>query len=83
MIFVIFWFAVGLVLLVWPHAIINRAQRRRAERLAELQSGANEQFFEERRSLESYPITTSPDILRLVGMFVIMIALARLISNGF
>jgi len=59
---------IGLALLIWPHPLIERARRNRAKRLDALKDGAEEAFFEERRSLEAtYPVAISPWLLRMVG----------------
>ncbi|MEA3040569.1 MAG: hypothetical protein QOC65_58 [Sphingomonadales bacterium] len=46
--------AAGAALLFFPRHYRRQAQRRHRERLAELDAGAAERFFEERRSLEAY-----------------------------
>ena len=51
----IFLVAVGLVALLWPDRIASRAKRQYERRLAELQSGAEESYFEEKRSMLAYP----------------------------
>lgn len=45
----------GLVTLLWPDRVAARAKRQYDRRLAELQSGAEEAYFEEKRSMLAYP----------------------------
>jgi hypothetical protein len=45
----------GLVTILWPERIATRAKAQYDRRLAELQSGAEESYFEEQRSLLAYP----------------------------
>ena len=47
----------GLVVIVCSGALGRRDRERRAVRLVELRNGADEDFFEERRSLEAYPLS--------------------------
>ena len=46
--------AAGAALMWFPRKHRRDAERRHAARLAELNAGAEERFFEERRSLEAY-----------------------------
>ncbi len=45
---------IGLATFVWPQAGL-RTEEERSKRLAELNQGAPEKFFEERRELASHP----------------------------
>ena len=60
--------------LVWfPRRYRKRAERERAARLAELDAGADEAFFEERRSLVAYPPPRSDWTWRLLGTVVFLL----------
>ena len=48
---------VGLVSLIWPHLLAPLSRREHAKRLEALKAGASEAYFEERRALETYPIS--------------------------
>jgi hypothetical protein len=73
----------GLALLFWPRTIVRRERQRRAKRLADLRKDNAESFFEERRSLETYPVTTTPGILRMVGAGAILIGIVSALSGRF
>ena len=64
------------VMLIRPQLFARRAQRRHAERLAALRSGGEERFFEERRSLETYPPPANPRLWQLLGGLLLVIILA-------
>ena len=53
------WFLViaGVIVILASGMLGRRDRERRAVRLVELRDGAEEAFFEERRSLEAYPLT--------------------------
>ncbi|WP_312785397.1 hypothetical protein [Brevundimonas sp.] len=55
MIFSIVHFVLGLALILRPQWFAGLSEGRRRRRLAALAAGAPEQFFEEKRSLETYP----------------------------
>lgn len=83
----IFFFLVGLVLVVRPQLISPISERKHAERLQKLRSGGAEKFFEERRSLETYRPESGPLIWRRVlGAMMIVVAVCLLalprIANG-
>jgi hypothetical protein len=76
--------AAGAALLFFPRRYRQQAQRRHAGRLAELDAGAGERFFEERRSLEAYRPRSSDrawqclgGLLFLLGALQIFILLTR------
>jgi hypothetical protein len=70
------WFAIGvplavsgLVAIIRPQAMVRDSRRNWEARLRELDAGAPEAFFEERRELEAYPprFDPSPTALRWLG----------------
>lgn len=84
---VITFIVFGLSLVIWPQLLSPLSKRRHAERLQELRSGEAEEFFEERRSLETYRPTGGPLIWRrLLGAMMIAAAVALLamprLANG-
>ena len=64
--------ALGLGLMWLPHKYRQRAQGRQAARLAELDAGDDEHFFEERRSLEAYPPSKSDRVWQLLGAVALL-----------
>jgi hypothetical protein len=64
------WLAIlaGLGLLWWPQRHMQAAEARRSARIAELDAGSPERFFEERRSLEAYPMPRRLWLWRFVGL---------------
>ena len=68
--------AASFVLLIWPRLFAQRAQHIHSERLKELENGAPERFFEERRSLNAYPPIRSTSLLRLGGGLVFLAVIA-------
>ena len=68
---------VGLGLIFWPPPKQRDKEEQRRARLAELESGAPERYFEERRQLASYgPKTAGP--FRLFGGLLLLLGLALL-----
>ncbi|WP_312066202.1 hypothetical protein [Brevundimonas sp.] len=73
MIFSIVHFVLGLALILRPQWFAGLSEGRRRRRLATLNAGATETFFEEKRSLETYPARGGGLVLRRVlgaGMMV-------------
>ena len=77
MVFAALFIAVGLFLLVWAEPIANLEGRKRSARLRDLENGKPEKFFEERRSLQTYPFATSPKVLRFSGVLTILLGLIQ------
>ena len=73
---------IGLTLVIWSRPISDQMMRKRATRLSDLESGEPETFFEEHRSLKTYRVTTSPQILRLLGTGWIILGVVR-IGGGY
>lgn len=73
---------VGLSLAIWARPIVEWESRRRSARLSELQDGKEEKFFEERRSLETYPMTRSPNMLRVLGVAALLLGLTAAFGLG-
>jgi hypothetical protein len=66
---------VGIALVLWPPPRWSSNERLRRGRLAELNSGADEAYFEERRSLQAYgPSSVGP--YRLWGGLICMLGVA-------
>ena len=66
--------AAGVALMVVPGRIRRRAERIHAERLAQLDAGGEESFFEERRSLEAWPPPRHDRSWRWLGAVLILVA---------
>jgi hypothetical protein len=49
--------AISIMLIIAPNRLVGHTQARRNRRLKELQLGAREDYFEERRDLETYRFT--------------------------
>ena len=80
-----FGFAIGILSLVsgipmavWPHRKRKAAQAAWSERLAQLDAGAEETFFEERRSLLAYPPYKSDRKMRAAGIFLVLCGIAMI-----
>jgi len=82
MAFKIIVLTVATLMLVWPQLFARWSQRRHAERLDALRAGGEEQFFEERRSLEAYPALSKPNLWRLLGGALVLVILANLILRS-
>ena len=67
--------ATGLALLLWPRRLRSKAAEQRARRMAELDSGSEEAFFEERRTLEAYPPLGAGG-WRILGALLVLLAMA-------
>jgi hypothetical protein len=83
----IFFFVVGLALVVWPQLLSPISKRKHAERLQKLRSGEAEEFFEEQRALETYrPASGSLVWRRVLGAMMIVVAVCLLalpyLANG-
>lgn len=76
----IFLLGVGLALLVRPQWFAGMSEARRRRRLAALDAGAAEEFFEEKRALETYPARQSGlNLTRLLGGLMVLTMLALLL----
>lgn len=70
--------ALGTAMFVWPQMFARFSQRRHAERLNEIRHGGEEQFFEERRALETYPALANPRMWRVYGGVLALFMIGRL-----
>jgi hypothetical protein len=68
----------GALVLFWPYSFSARAGLQHEKRLEELRSGAEETYFEERRSLEAYRPPRSELTWRLLGAILLVLGLLRL-----
>lgn len=67
----------GMLLILWPPPKRAEREAKRQQRLTELDNGAEEAFFEERRSLEAYgPDSAGP--YRLWGLLLLALSLSLL-----
>ena len=67
----------GIALLWFPQRHRIEAERRHAARLAELDAGAKEAFFEERRSLLAYRPARSDRTWQLLGALLLTMGVFR------
>ena len=65
----------GLVLLFWAGPLRGSLEQERESRLTELDAGAGEAFFEERREIEAYPLL-GVAALRWLGGALVVLSLA-------
>lgn len=80
MIFQILYLAVGLILIVRPQLFAGISEGGRRRRLAALKAGAPEGFFEEKRTLETYPARRAGlGLWRLSGAVLVLSMLALLL----
>ena len=69
---------IGLLFILWPPPKRATEEARRQARLAELRTGAEEAFFEERRALETYgPKSAGP--FRFWGVLILLLSLSLLV----
>ncbi len=69
---------VALLLIFWPPPSQAGHEARRKARLAELDAGAEEAYFEERRALETYgPSSGGP--FRIWGILLLLLSLSLLV----
>lgn len=73
----ILFLVIGLVFLIRPQWTEPLSRRAHTTRLAALKAGEPEAFFEERRSLETYPPAQAPGLLwrRLLGGLMVLAAI--------
>lgn len=70
----VFVTALGTAFFCFPGVFQRRTQARHAARMAELNAGAEERFFEERRSLEAYPPCPEKNwVFRLSGVVMFLL----------
>ena len=82
MLYAVAMIVVGLYLVIWARPIVDRENRKRAARLSDLLNGGEEKFLEERRSLQAYPVTRSPNMLRMLGCAALIVGLAFALGWG-
>ena len=73
--------AVSFLMLVWPQLFAGRAQRRHERRLREIEAGEHEQYFEEKRSLASYPPMVRLPWWRFVGGLGVLVTLGAILVH--
>lgn len=80
--FQIAMFIVGLVSLIRPEILAPLTRRQHARRLEALRAGAAEAYFEERRALETYPISKrSLRWRRIAGGLMVLASVALFVSQ--
>lgn len=78
-----FALASGLVMFVLPRRSRLAAEASSSARKAELQRGATERFFEERRTLDAYPPAPTDRKWRFKGAFFTLLGLVLIILSSF
>ncbi|MCJ2181564.1 hypothetical protein MTR62_02395 [Novosphingobium sp. 1949] len=73
--------ASGIAPTVWPHRRREKALHDRAERMAAIDAGAPETYFEERRTLDAYPPPRSDRRMRFLGVGQITLGTAILLLD--
>lgn len=75
--FQIVFSVIGAAMLIWPQGFEPLNRRKHAQRLDALKAGAPETFFEEQRTLETYP-PSRPSLMwrRILGGLMVLAALA-------
>ncbi len=74
--------ASGSVMLTLPRRSRLVAQSKSAARKAKLQAGAPKQFFEERRTLDAFPPTSTDRGWRLKGAFFSLLGLGLIVLSA-
>jgi hypothetical protein len=73
---------IGLVaatlLIVAPNWLVQREKNRRDTRVSELQQGGKEEYFEEKRDLQTYPFTLTAVRVRLFGLALVGVIAFRI-----
>ena len=69
---------VGAALLCWPRRLAGRAIAKHDSRLTELEAGAEEAYFEEKRSLQSYRPPQRELTWRIGGAFLLVLGIVML-----
>jgi hypothetical protein len=82
MFYAAFAIILGLILLTWPHKIMSWMMRRRDNRLRELRNGNPEEFFEERRSLETCSLRVPLFAVRVFGGAWVILGIASAVRGG-
>ena len=73
--------AVGLPRVVAPRRSLVLSQQDRAKRIAEIEAGAPESYFEEYRALKAYPVTSSSRKWLILGWVAVVVGLVALVAG--
>ena len=73
----------GLGMLIFPRRKRLAAEARVALRNEELATGASERYFEERRSIDAYPLPATDTKWQIKGAFFTVLGLALLLLGYF
>ena len=71
----------GLPRVVAPRRSHALTQQDVAKRIAEIEAGAPESYFEEYRALKAYPVTSSSRKWLVLGWFFVVVGLAALVAG--
>ncbi len=72
----------GALLLVYPKIVVRRVADRRSRRLEELRHGGEETYFEERRTLEAYPVVQKLWFWRVIGLTCLLLGSSSLLLQN-
>lgn len=72
---------VGLPRVVAPRRSHALTQQDRARRIAEIEAGAPEAYFEEYRALKAYPVTSSGRKWLIIGWLFVVFGLLELVAG--
>lgn len=72
----------GALLLVYPNIVVRRVADRRHRRLEVLRHGGEETYFEERRTLEAYPVVQKLWFWRMIGLTCLLLGSGSLILQN-
>lgn len=77
----IIFLVIGIALVARPDFFVRTISHRHEQRSTEIDAGAQEDFFEERRMLAAYPNPPKPWFFRLLGGLLAGISLFGLIVD--
>ncbi len=69
---------IGAALLLYPTKVGRQMTDRHSQRIAEIEAGAPEAYFEALRELKAYPPISEPAALRILGAGLLTLSLALL-----
>jgi len=77
----LFFLAIGVAMLLRGDLFAKWAVRRHRQRSADLRSGGDETYFEERRSLATYPLFAKAGLWRLLGGLLVASSIGTLLTH--
>lgn len=72
---------IGAALLLFPAKLVVRMTDRHSARVAEIEAGAPEAYFEELRELKAYPPPKKPMTLRVLGGVLLVVSAGLIVIN--